>query len=146
MPLVLLGISVPVLFIANWWQGSGRGVGPAQAMAEVGAQLVIGTFLMLAAIFFAAKRRGFKVGRFWAAVLKLSAVSLSPSAVMTLLSPFLRFVPFGAIINLIVGFCLYFALIGAFFDLDESDTWYCVAIIFIVNVSIWLGARWLLRG
>jgi len=146
MPLVMLAISIPVLFIAGWREGTGRGIGAAQAMTEVGAQLVFGTIVMLGAIFFAAKRRGFKIGRFWAAVLKLSAVSLAPSAVMTLLSLFLRFVPFGDIINWIVGFCLYFALIGAFFDLDEPDTWYCVAIMFIVNIGIWLGARWLLRA
>lgn len=145
MPLVLLGVSIPILFIAAWWGGSGRGVGPAQAMTEVGAEMMLGTVVMLGAIFFAAKRRGFQIGRFWAAVLKLSAVSLAPSAVMVLLNIFLRFVPFGDIINWIVGFCLYFALIGAFFDLDQSDTWYCVAIIFIVNVSIWLAATWLLR-
>jgi hypothetical protein len=33
-------------------------------------------------------------------------------------------------------FVLYFALLGALFDLDQGDTWYCVLVIFLVRVAV----------
>ena len=39
------------------------------------------------------------------------------------------------------------ALLGALFGLDQSDTWYCVCVIFLVNVATYfslLGLRHLL--
>ncbi len=31
---------------------------------------------------------------------------------------------------------------GVLFDMDESDTWYCVAVIFLVNVAVYLSLMW----
>jgi hypothetical protein len=52
----------------------------------------------------------------------------------------------GGLAGLGVQFVLYFALLGALFDLDESDTWYCVWVIFLVRlavyfVTLWMGGR-----
>jgi hypothetical protein len=33
-------------------------------------------------------------------------------------------------------------LLGALFDLDESDTWYCIAIMFLMTVGMFLLLLW----
>jgi hypothetical protein len=35
----------------------------------------------------------------------------------------------------VAEFVLYFALLGVLFELDESDTWYCVCVIFLVRLA-----------
>lgn len=112
------------------------------AFTAVGIQLLLGTILMLGAVFFVAKQRGFQVGPLGSAILKLLAISLAPAGLMSLLSPFFEFIPLGFIANLLIGFCLYFALIGLFFDLDQEDTWYCVMVIFLVNLAVSFAAGW----
>jgi hypothetical protein len=140
LPVYLLGGGVVVQFLAAWW-GHWTQEGAVQAMGKVGAEIVTGTVVMLVAIFLVAKLRGFKLGSFWLAVLKLAAVSIAPAAVMALTGAFLRIVPMGGLINALIGFCLYFALLGVFFELDQADTWFCVAIIFVIGV----GSSLLLR-
>jgi hypothetical protein len=97
---------------------------------------------MLAGTYTAAVLRGLKLGRFWTVVFKLAALTVAPSAVAAIVYPLVGFVPFfGAIILLGVEFVLYFALMGVLFDLDESDTWYCTWVMFLIN----LAAYFLLR-
>ena len=86
--------------------------------------------------------RQFKLGSFGSAILKLAAISVAPSAVISLFAPILMFIPFGGLAGLAAEFILYFALLGMFFDLDESDTWFCVWTIFrdpfiAVYLSLW---------
>src|SRR5436305_1128350 len=92
--------------------GSGRG-GSAAWRVAVGLLL-------------AAKRRGFAVARLHVAIFKLTAVSLAPTALVSLFSPMLDHIPLGGLLGWICSFIFYFALLGVLFDLDESDTWYCV--------------------
>ena len=104
------------------------------------------TVVMLVAMLIAARFRGIDLGSFPTAVLKLAAVAVGPSAVVTLLTPLLGTIPslptafegvisLGWLLGLAVLFGLHYALIGALFDLDESDTWYCVMVMFIVGVA-----------
>jgi hypothetical protein len=110
------------------------------ALGAVGAEMIFGTAVMLAGIFLAAKFRGISFGAFWTAVLKLAAISVGPSAAMALTAPILGIIPgFGGLLNWVLGFILYFALIGTFFDLDQSDTWYCVMVIFLVKVVLFFA-------
>src|SRR5207249_2030428 len=81
--------------------------------------------------------RAIALGPFWVAVFKLAAVSVAPGATVALLTPALNFIPLGAILGWIGEFALYFALLGVFFDLDESDTWYCVCVIFLLNLGVY---------
>ena len=90
------------------------------------AELLFGTALMLAGMVLAAKRRGFSLGPIPTAIFKLAAVAVAPAAAVALVSPVLRFVPLGGLWGAIGAFVVYFALLGALFDLDQSDTWYCV--------------------
>jgi hypothetical protein len=60
--------------------------------------------------------------------------------------PIALFIPFGGIAVLIVNFILYFALLGMFFDLDESDTWYCVSVIFLVNLAVHFAMMFLVHS
>jgi hypothetical protein len=53
----------------------------------------------------------------------------------------------GGLLGLAGNFVLYFALLGALFDLEESDTWYCVWVIFLVRLAVYFAilsvrARW----
>lgn len=114
-------------------------------MRSMGLRLCISTTLMLFAIGLAARLRHFTLGKLPIAIMKLCAISIAPGAFMTLLWPVVVLIPIlGGLAVWIVGFCLYFALIGLFFDLDQDDTWYCVCLIFLVNVTVVVGAMWLL--
>lgn len=141
-PLALIAAGFVVLCIATWWQAGTQGLMPA--FTVMGILLAIRTTLMLIAVFFVSRQRGFKVGSLGSAILKLLAISLGPVAVMAVLSLPLDFVPLGFVANWLIGLCLYFALIGYFFDLDQEDTWACVWVIFLVNLAVSLVVRfWL---
>jgi hypothetical protein len=144
MPLWLLGGGVVVEVVAAFLRD---GVAAA-ALIDVGLELIVGTAVMLAGILLAARLRGLQLGPFWTAAFKLSAIAVAPAAALDLAWPILRMVPlFGGLIGLAGDFVLYFALLGALFDLEESDTWYCVWVIFIVRVVVYFAllgaeARW----
>jgi hypothetical protein len=144
MPLGLLVGGLAVEFAAGWWSSAGGGAGMLLVLAEMGIRVLLGTTLMLLGVLIAARFRGIEMGRFWTAVLKLSAIVVAPSAVMTLLYVFLRSICLGWLIVLVMGFCFYFALIGAFFDLDQSDTWYCVCVIFLLKLGVYFAAVFLI--
>jgi hypothetical protein len=134
MPLWLLGGGVAVEAAAVLIRTP-----DAKAVAAVGIDVIVGTVLMLGGILVAARLRGIGLGGFWTAVLKLAAISIAPSAALTLVSPVLRVVPLGMILGWVGQFVLYFALIGALFDLDQGDTWFCVMVIFLVKVTVMIG-------
>lgn len=149
MPLWLIGGSTAVEFgvvaFAAW------NVRGAFFMTAAGmtAQLVLGTFFMLVGVLIAARVRGLNLGPFGVAVLKLAAISVAPGALMTFMGIFLNHLPLiGPLINWVIGFCMYFALIGALFDLDQSDTWYCVCVIFLVKLvtffAVAFGIGWMM--
>jgi hypothetical protein len=135
MPLWLLGGGIAVDFVAAaLFSESAR-----WAALWLTCQLFIMTAVMLAGIWIAAHLRGIDLGDRWAAVLKLSSISVAPTAAGVLVWPALRFIPFGGLLGLGIEFVLYFALLGALFDLDESDTWVCVWTIFLVRVVVSLA-------
>jgi hypothetical protein len=112
------------------------------AMLHVGVNLIFGTVVMVAGMMVAAKMRGLVLGNFWNVVFKLSAIAIAPTALVSLLMPGLIVLfCIGYLIALALAFVLYFALIGALFDLDQGDTWYCVIVIFCVNVMVSYGLR-----
>jgi hypothetical protein len=144
LPLVLLCGGIVIEVIAAFLRM--RNFEPA--MRRVGAELIVGTVLMLVGIVVAARLRGIELGQFWTAVLKLAAVTVAPSAIVRLATPVLDFVPLGWIVGLVAQFVLYFALLGVLFDLDESDTWYCVCVIFLVQLGVYflllaVGWKWM---
>jgi len=137
MPLWLLGGGAAVKVISLAFSHS-----MLSALIVIGVDILVGTSVMLIGVMIAAKLRQFDLGKFWLAVLKLAAISIAPSAAVALATPALNVIPGGFILGFIVEFIAYFVLLGAFFHLDESDTWYCVSIIFLVHV----GVYFLLRG
>jgi hypothetical protein len=142
MPLWLLAGGVVIEVVAALLrQGS-----LDRALIYVAVEILFGTIVMLAGILLAAKFRGIDLGQFWTAVFKLSAISVAPSALGDLASPVLRIIPFGGILGWIGEFILYFALLGALLDLDESDTWYCVFVIFLVRLGVYFSMFWILRA
>ena len=139
-PIALTAAGLVVLCISTCLQAGTTGL--ILALAAMGIQLIISTTLMLAAVFIVARQRGIQVGPLGSAILKLLAVALAPAAVMSILALALQFIPLGWVANGLIGFCLYFALLGLFFDLDQEDTWYCVMIIFLINVAVALGVKY----
>ena len=133
LPLVLLCGGIVIEVIAAFVRA--RNFGPA--MRHVGIDLIVGTGLMLAGILVAARFRGIELGRFWTVVLKLAAITVAPSALARLATPVLNFVPLGWLVGFVGEFVFYFALLGVLFDLDESDTWYCVWVIFLVRLAVY---------
>ena len=141
LPLALLCGGIVIEVVAGLFRTSTFEL----AMRHVGIDLIAGTILMLAGIIPAARWRGVELGSFWTVVLKLAAITVAPSAVVRLVSPVLNVVPLGWLVGWIGEFVLYFALLGVLFDLDESDTWYCVCVIFLVRLAVYftlLAAFW----
>ena len=139
-PIALAAAGLVVLCISTLLQAGTTGLIPA--LTAMGIKLIISTTLMLIAVFIVARQRGFQVGPLGTAILKLLAISLAPAAAMSILSLALQFIPLGWVANGLIGFCLYFALLGLLFDLDQEDTWYCVMIIFLVNIAVTLGTKY----
>jgi len=137
LPIGLLagGILVETLSAIIW------GHRVAGAFAEMAVDLTIGTGVMLAAMLIAAKLRNIQLGNIGVAAYKLAAISIAPTAVMEFVTPIASVIPFGFIGCWIVEFGLFFALLGALFDLDESDTWFCVWTIFLTRIGVFVLLR-----
>jgi hypothetical protein len=145
IPLWLLAGGVTVGVIAAFIR---EGYDVRAALTRVGMELILGTIFLLAGILVAAKVRGINLGNFWIAVFKVAAISVAPSALLAMCMPFLNHIPFGGWIGWIGAFAFYFALLGVLFDLDQSDTWYCVIVIVIVKglllfLMAWGIGKWL---
>jgi hypothetical protein len=144
MPLWLLGGGVAVEIAGSLFRSRNLQLG----LAEIGLNLIFGTTLMLMGIILAAKARQIDLSQnFWTICLKLCAIAVAPGALVTLLSPVLNHIPLvGGLAGWIIMFCFYFALIGALFDLDESDTWFCVCVIFLVRLVMYFVMIYLVGG
>jgi len=117
-----------------------------RALQGMGIELIGGTAVMLVAVLITAKARGIKLGAISNALLKLAAIAVTPAAVARMVGPLVRWVPFiGGLLVLGVMFLAIFVLLGLFFDLDESDTWYCVSVMFIVGVATRFLVAWLVK-
>jgi len=135
---VLLGGAAIDVFAAIYHQDSF-----AAAITSLVLQLVGGTAVMLVAVLIAARIRGIQLGSFGTSILKLAAVYIAPSALVTIIGPAVQWVPFvGGLIAPLAAFVLTFALLGVLFDLEESDTWYCLCIIFLMAIGIHFVLLW----
>ncbi len=144
MPIWLLVGGIVIKVIAAMFRNERLLV----ALLVVGIELILGTGVMLAGVLLAAKWRQIDLGSLPTAALKLAAISIAPAAAVDLLRPMLMYIPLGGLIGWGISFVLYFALIGALFELDESDTWYCVWVIFLVRLAAYFAitfglARWM---
>jgi len=135
MPLWLLvgGVVVPTL------AGLVHYIPLNDALGRVAVQLIISSPTMVLAMYIAAKLRGLTLGPVPKVAFKMAAIAVAPTAVLLLALPLLQYVPLGGLVGLIGEFIFYFALIGALFDLDESDTWYCVFVIFLTDLVIYFS-------
>jgi len=136
MPLALIAGGTVIEFALSLIATRAGLQGAARSVVYVGLYMVINTVLMLFAIFFVAYMREISFGPVPTAILKLCAISIGPGAIGSLVGFLLGWFPLGGLIGWVVGFVLYFALIGALFDLDESDTWWCVITVFLVKLLV----------
>lgn len=124
----------------------GRSRSLAFAMGAVGTFMVINTIIMLLTVMVVAKIRAINFGPVPTALIKLCGLSIGPGAVGSLLSLVFSWIPIiGALSGWIAGCILYFALFGAMFDLDESDTWVVVLSVFFVRLALFVGLVLFLR-
>ena len=135
MPLWLIvgGVVVPTL------AGLVHYIPLNDALGRLAVQLIVSSPTMVLAMYIAGKLRGLSLGAVPKVAFKMAAIAVAPSAVLLLATPLLLYVPFGWLIGLIGKFIFYFALIGALFDLDESDTWYCVFVIFLTDLAVYFS-------
>jgi hypothetical protein len=139
LPLALIAGGTLIEVVAALYRGSHSRAGFAPYLTDVGLGLVVGTATKLVAILIAARFRGIELGKLPTAIMKLAAISIAPGAAFTLLTPALAVIPFGILLGFAGQFILYFALLGTLFHLDESDTWYCVCVIFVINVALYFA-------
>jgi len=140
-PLCILGGGLAIEACITLWNAR-TDVGAA--MLHLVVNVGLDTILMMVGVLIAARVRQINIGSFGSALLRLAAVSIAPAAVSDLLAPVAIFIPILGFLGLfVVSFALYFALLGMFFDLDESDTWLCVWIIFLINLGVYFGEQWL---
>jgi len=139
-PLWILGGGLAIEACITLWNAR-TDVGAA--MLHLVVNVGVDTILMMVGVLIAARVRQINIGSFGSALLRLAAVSIAPAAVSDLLAPVALFIPILGFLGLfVVSFALYFALLGMFFDLDESDTWLCVWVIFLINLAVYFGERW----
>jgi len=147
LPLALIAGGTVVEFAAallrGWSAGGGASVGGVggvgRELTTLATGMIGGTFVMLIGVLIAAKARGIALGPIPVAAFKLAAVAIAPAAVATLVYPILAFIPFGGLGVFVIQFAVYFALLGTLFKLDESDTWYCVCVIFLIGLAVYFG-------
>ncbi|HZZ42882.1 MAG TPA: hypothetical protein VFE58_08080 [Tepidisphaeraceae bacterium] len=139
IPLALLCLGLVIQPAADWLIQRHTLASAQLSLLEVFLGLALSTAIMIPAMFLIARFRAINFGPLPTAILKWAAISVAPGAATSLLLIFLRFIPFGSLAAFLAGFCLYFALIGVFFDLDQSDTWYCVMVTFIIKVAIYFA-------
>lgn len=130
---VVVSLGFELLF--NW-----RGKTPIlKVLQSFGIEMIVYTAFLLVAVMIAAKIRGIALGRFPIALMKLCAISVAPHAIGILVAPLFIFIPFGSLLAAIGEFAIWFALLGALFDLDESDTWFITAVAFLMGVAFVIG-------
>jgi len=142
MPVGILAAGLIIELFAAYFRS------PTMRAASVDMMLtlVVRTVIMMVAMLIAARVRQIDLGSLPLALLKLAAVAVGPSAVLVLLWPVFAVIPSGCyvipvglLVELAIFIGLIYTLLGAFFDLDESDTWYCVMVMFIVWVAAYFG-------
>jgi DNA-directed RNA polymerase subunit RPC12/RpoP len=119
------------------------------SLGEAARQLLFGlvgtTVVMLIAMLLAAKFRGLQLGSLSAAVLKLAAITVAPGALGVLISIFMQgLLPtplLGSMVSMLAEFVLFFALLGVFFDLDQSDTWYCMGVMIVIFIAMFFVGK-----
>jgi hypothetical protein len=143
IPLALIGagtiIDVAMYLFAGRASSRASIVGPgaalAGALAAVGISMLVQAGIMLATVFCVAKVRGISFGPVPTAIIKLCGISIGPGAIGSVVGLVLGFLPLiGGLLGWIAGFILYFACIGALFELDESDTWAVVVSVFFAKL------------
>jgi hypothetical protein len=139
LPLALIAAGTFIEVAAALIRGHRSFAGFTPHLTALGMHLVLGTATMLIGVLIAARFRGIELGKLPTAIMKLAAICIAPGAAVTLLSPALAVIPFGFLIGLAGQFILYFALLGTLFHMDESDTWYCVCVIFVLDVALYFG-------
>jgi hypothetical protein len=141
-PLWMLAGGLTVEAIVTWLHAR---TNPAEALVYLFVGVGLGTLLMMAGVWITAWVREIDIGSFGSAMLRLAAIVIAPAALADVLNPLVGFIPFVGLGLFIIEFMLYFALLGMFFDLDDSDTWYCVGVIFVINLGVYFGVGYLVR-
>lgn len=136
LPLTLIAAGAAIE-IGSAWLTASRAAHVPRLLLASSIDMIARTVFMLLAIAITARARGISLGPLPVAIMKLCAVAVGGYAFAIVLSPLFSWLPFiGWIAALVLPFVGYFTLLGALFDLDESDTWYCVCAFFVVGLVL----------
>ena len=138
MPLTILVAGIVIEITAAIFRASAA-ASALHAVTALALGVTGATVIMMLGMLVAARFRGIDLGSRGSALLKLAAIAIAPTALATLLTPAARLIPLGGIAILLLQFVAVFALLGAFFNLDEADTWYCVCVMFILNLGTYFA-------
>jgi hypothetical protein len=140
MPLALIAAGVAIHLAHELIFGS------VNSLAITGRNLILSMAISFAAILLAGRIRKISFGPWPVAAMKLSALLIGGSGAAILIRPLffpLLMIPVsfgvGAVLVMLAStvpeLIVYFVLLGTLFDLDESDTWYCLCWMFVFNTA-----------
>lgn len=114
-------------------------------MIAVAIALSVGTVATIAGMFVAAWLERIDLGPWRIAAFKLAATSVAATGAGALIHMIFGPIPIAGLLSLGGEFIVCFALIGALFTLDHGQTWFCVIVIFVVNLAVFLAAMTMRR-
>jgi hypothetical protein len=115
-------------------------------MGSVGITMLIHTAVLLVSILVAGKLRHINFGPLPVAVFKLYAVAQGTRGLTLAFGPLLAigfgFVPLvGGLLIWLIPFVFLYTLLGTLFDLDQEDTRYCLCVVFLVTLAVYVPMR-----
>ncbi len=120
------------------------GVSAEQALMKLGMEMLVMTGVLFVAMQIAARFREIDLGSAPIALLKIAAIAVASRVLEPFLGPVSRLIPVvGGLLLIVAEILLAIALIGALFELDESDARYCVLIAMVFGIAGALVVSWM---
>jgi hypothetical protein len=142
LPVGLIAFGTVVEVIASWAFAGPRGFSLTALLRDLGADLVIATAIMLAAILLAGKLRQIDFGKLPVAILKLSAVVVGTIGISFTFGVTLGLIPIlGYAMALLMPFVAFYTLLRTLFDLDEPDANFTT----VIMIAVWLVYMFAIR-
>jgi uncharacterized Zn finger protein (UPF0148 family) len=148
VPLAMIAIGIVItlvdfLFLINWSITTGGGPSAAVAAISIGAALILmavftvmNVIFMLVALFVSAKILGVGFGPLHIGLLKLTGLALGPGGIGMLVEDLLKPVLIGSnFVGSAVGGLIALILLAKLFDLDGSDAFWVLVIMWVLKVG-----------
>lgn len=142
-PLILLVAGFFAHLGASYWltRDLFNKPGLDHILGFVAAAIAVNAALITVGVIAAARSKQIELKPYSYAFLKLASISAASMAANEVALVPLRFIPMciGPLLAWLIGFSVYFALLGFLFDLDQEDTWYLVKVIFLMRIILFFA-------